>query len=96
MALDDFMESEVVVAAAVTAAVCSPPVRRVLRRGLVYGLAGFIIARDKITDVAHNVAHSAKQAAASVNGPARQPEGSSQAKPAVDNPSASPAVPVAG
>jgi hypothetical protein len=74
MALDDYLETEVVVAAAVTAAVCSPPVRKVLRRGLVYGLAGLLIARDKVAQAAQSVAQSAQQAAsAAANGASAQP-----------------------
>jgi hypothetical protein len=64
MALDDFMEPEVAIAVAVTAAVASPPVRRVLRRGLVYGLAGLLVARDKITGAAREIAHRAQETAA--------------------------------
>jgi hypothetical protein len=69
MALDDYLEPEVAVvagvAAAVTAAVISPPVRQAVRRGLVYGLAGLLMAGDRITAAAREVAHSAEQAAAS-------------------------------
>jgi hypothetical protein len=64
MALDDFMEPEVAVAVAVTAAVASPPVRRVLRRGVVYGLAGLLMAGEKISAAARGIAHGAQQAAA--------------------------------
>jgi hypothetical protein len=64
MALDDYLEPEVVVAVAVTAAVAAPPVRRVLRRGLVYGLAGLLVAGDKIAAAARGIAQSAQQAAA--------------------------------
>ena len=69
MALDDYLEPEVAVVAAVavavTAAVVSPPVRQTFRRGLVYGLAGLLIAGDKITAAAREVAQSAEKAAAS-------------------------------
>jgi len=58
MALDEFFEPEVAVAVAVTAAVTSPPVRKVLRRGLVYGLAGLLTAGDKITAAARSVAQN--------------------------------------
>jgi hypothetical protein len=64
MAVDDFMEPEVAIAVAVTAAVASPPVRKVLRRGLVYGLAGILTAGDKIAGAAREIAHSAQQTAA--------------------------------
>jgi hypothetical protein len=48
----------------VTAAVVSPPVRNAVRRGLVYGLAGLLMAGDKIAAAARDVAQSAQQAAA--------------------------------
>ena len=65
MALDDFLEPEVAVAVAVTAAMASPPVRKALRRGMVYGLAGLLMAGDKISAAAREVAQSAQQAAGS-------------------------------
>jgi hypothetical protein len=61
MALDDFLEPEVAVAVAVTAAVASPPVRKVIRRGVVYGLAGLLVAGDKISSAARGIAHSAQE-----------------------------------
>lgn len=64
MALDDYLEPEVAIAVAVTAAVASPPVRKVLRRGLVYGLAGLMVAGDKIAGTAREIARSAQQTAA--------------------------------
>lgn len=48
MALEDYMESEVGVAIAVTAALLSPRVRRVVRRGAVVGLAGTLMVGDAI------------------------------------------------
>ncbi len=65
MAVDDFIEPEVAIAVAVTAAVASPPVRKALRRGLVYGLAGLLTAGDKIMGAAREIAHSAQETAAS-------------------------------
>jgi len=47
-----FFESEVALAAAATAAVCSPRVRGVLRRGLVYGLAGATVAARTVAETA--------------------------------------------
>jgi hypothetical protein len=64
MALEDYMESEVAIAVAATAAIFSPPVRRVLRRGAVYGLAGLMMAGDAIATAARGVATGAQQAAA--------------------------------
>ena len=64
MALDDYLESEVVVAVAATAAVMSPRVRGVLRSGAVYGLAGVLRASDAISSVARNAAPVVQNAAA--------------------------------
>ena len=65
MALEDYLESEVVVAVAATAAVLSPRVRGALRRGAVYGLAGVLRAGDAISSAAPTVSQGAQQAAAS-------------------------------
>ncbi len=51
MALEEYMESEVIVAVVATAALLSPRVRGVLRRGAVYGLTGCLMARDAMTSV---------------------------------------------
>jgi hypothetical protein len=75
MALDDYLEPEVAIAVAVTAAVASPPVRKVLRRGLVYGLAGLLVAKDKITAVGQNVAQGVRQRAASAGNGSHQAAG---------------------
>jgi hypothetical protein len=52
---DDFFESEVAVAVAVTAAVFSPRVRGVLRQGLVYGVAGVTVAAGAVSGAAQTV-----------------------------------------
>jgi hypothetical protein len=81
--LDDFAEPEVgiaiAVAAAVTAAAASPKVRHVMRKGVVYGLAGLLVAKDKVTAAARGAAGSARQVLASARGPA---EGQAQSAPA--------------
>jgi hypothetical protein len=59
MALDDYLDSEVVVAVAATAAAFSPRFRRVLRRGAVYGVAGVLKATDVATAAARGVARGA-------------------------------------
>lgn len=66
MALEDYLEPEVGIAVAVTAAVASPQVRNVLRRGAVYGLAGLLMAGDAVSTLAQGVKRGAQQAAASV------------------------------
>jgi hypothetical protein len=62
MALDDFLDSEVAVAVAATAVALSPRVRRVLRRGAVYGVAGVLKATDVATAAARGVASGASAA----------------------------------
>ena len=61
MALEDFLDSEVAVAVAATAALASPRVRGVLRRGAVYGLAGLLTAGDMISSFARGAARGAQQ-----------------------------------
>jgi hypothetical protein len=65
MALEDYMEPEVGVAAVVAAAVFSPTARRVVRRGLVYGMAGIMIAGDAIASFARGVGQGVQAAGAS-------------------------------
>jgi hypothetical protein len=72
MALEDYFEPEVAVTAVVTAAVFSPRARRWIRRGLVYGTAGVLIAGDAIVSLARNVGEGAKQAGASAASTAQQ------------------------
>jgi len=68
MDFEDFLEPEVGVAAAVVAAVASPQVRRVVRRGAVLGLAGVLMAGDAVTSFARGLSHGAQQAAQATNG----------------------------
>jgi hypothetical protein len=63
MVLDDYLESEVALAVAATAAVLSPRLRGVLRSGAVYGLAGALIAGDAVASVARGAGRGAQQAA---------------------------------
>lgn len=55
MAVEDFVEPEVAVAVAVTAAVASPRARRVMRQSAVYGLAGILKAGDALGVFARGV-----------------------------------------
>jgi hypothetical protein len=63
MALEDYLESEVVVAVAATAALLSPRARKVLRRGAVYGVAGVLMAGDTVSSVVRSAAPGVQQAA---------------------------------
>jgi hypothetical protein len=71
MALDDFFEAEVGVAVAATALLASPRVRKALRRGAVYGVAGVLRAGDALTSFAKGVGRGAQQAATSAAGAAQ-------------------------
>lgn len=64
MAIEDYLEPEVVVAVALTAAVTSPTVRGLLRRGAVYGMAGLMVAGDAVTTMARGVGRGAQRMAA--------------------------------
>jgi len=61
MELEDYMEPEVGIAIAVTAAVASPAVRSALRRGAVYGLAGLLMAGDAVKTFVEGAARGARQ-----------------------------------
>jgi hypothetical protein len=50
------MPVELIVGAAVGAAVASPTIRQKVRRGVVLGLAGVLVAYDKVAKVTHAVA----------------------------------------
>jgi hypothetical protein len=89
MSFDDLLEPEVLIAVGVTAAVMSPPVRHVLRKGVVYGLAGAMMLGDKIAAAARGVAHGAQNMAASASQAAH---GTTQAS----QPNQAAAEPVAG
>ncbi|TVS15806.1 MAG: hypothetical protein EA424_15260 [Planctomycetaceae bacterium] len=79
MDFDDILDPKVVVAVAVTAAVTSKPVRKAFRKGAVYGLAGLLVAKDRLSTVASSFADSAQQAAAAAKKAAEDvPEGSAQ------------------
>ncbi len=79
MDLDDFWEPEVAVTAGVVAvaaaAVASPRVRQVMRKGAVYGLAGLMMAGDKIAGMARGVKAAATPAGTAAPAPAEAPAG---------------------
>jgi hypothetical protein len=65
--MEDFLEPEVGIAAAVAAAVFSPRVRGVLRRGAVYGVAGALMAGDAVSAFARGVGRGVQPAGASTS-----------------------------
>jgi hypothetical protein len=78
MELEDYLEPEIAVTAAVTAAVLSPRMRHLLRRGAVYGLAGVLIAGDTIASFARNIGDGFRQGGA--------PTTEAEARPATASP----------
>jgi hypothetical protein len=82
--IDDVASRESAFVAAATAAVVSPRVRGVLRRGAVYGVAGALKAGDVVASAARGAAHGFKDGSADAG------EATTQAEPA-----ASPATPAA-
>lgn len=80
MELDDYLEPEVGVAVAVTAAVMSPRVRSILRQGAVYGLAGLLRIGDAISGTAASVATGVQQSAAAGVNAAQQTATEAQTK----------------
>jgi hypothetical protein len=74
MELEDYLEPEIAVTAAVTAAVFSPRGRQFLRRGAVYGIAGVLIAGDAITSFVRNIGQGLRQVGASASEGPSSPE----------------------
>lgn len=58
MDLDEIPEAEVAVAVAVTAVLASPQVRRLIRRGTIYGLAAVLASAGGIAEGAQRLARS--------------------------------------
>jgi len=67
MDFEDFLQPEVGIAAAVVAVVASPQLRRFVRKGAVFGVAGALIASDAVTSFARGVQQSAQKAAAAAS-----------------------------
>lgn len=60
---EDFVTPEVGMTAAVVAVVASPQVRKVVRKGAVYGLAGLLMAGDAVASFARGVGEGAQRVA---------------------------------
>jgi flavin-dependent dehydrogenase len=72
MALDDFAEPEIAITAAVTAAIFSPRARKLIRKGLVYGTAGVLVAGDAVASLARGVGQGIQQAGAAATQAAQE------------------------
>ncbi len=62
MDFEDLLQPEVAVGAAVAAALFSPRVRGLLRRGVVYTVAGALVAGDAVTSLARGVGEGVQKA----------------------------------
>jgi hypothetical protein len=67
MPLENYAEPEVAVAAVVVGAAASPSVRRVVRRSVVYGLAGALIAYDRASAAVRGVAQGVQNGVNNIN-----------------------------
>src|SRR5581483_495123 len=61
MEFENFVEPEVAVTAAVAAAVLSPRARKLIRKGLVYSMAGALAAGDVVTSFARSIGQGVQQ-----------------------------------
>jgi len=61
---ESYVEPEVAVAVVVTAVAASPSIRKVVRKSLVYGLAGALIAYDKVATATQGVVRGIRKGAA--------------------------------
>jgi hypothetical protein len=84
------MPAEFIIGAAIGAAAVSTRVRKAVRRGLIYGVGGVLVAYDRVAAGAHAVAQSARDATATKDGGA--PAANGTAAPAADADSVRPPV----
>jgi hypothetical protein len=70
---ESYVEPEVGVAVVVTAAAASPSLRKVVRRSLVYGLAGALIAYDKVAAAAQGLVRGIRKGATEAASKAAEP-----------------------
>ncbi len=75
MAVEDYLDSHVAVAVAATAAVFSPRARKMLRRGVVYGVTGVLMASDAISAAARNAKVSLATDGTTISAPDQPPAG---------------------
>jgi hypothetical protein len=83
MAVDDFLTSEVAIAAGATAALLSAEVRRAVRKGAVYGTAGVLYAGETVVGAVSGTGRAIGRgvSSGSSNGPGRS-NGAARSSPA--------------
>jgi hypothetical protein len=75
MELEDYLEPEIAVTAAVTAALFSQRGRQILRRGAVYSIAGVMTVGDAIASFARSIGQGFRQEAEGTATPEGTPQG---------------------
>ena len=63
--LQDYLDPEVAIVAALVAALLTPQARSLVRRGAVYGMSGLLTASDAIGGLVRRVRHGVQPAAPS-------------------------------
>lgn len=85
MELEDYLQPEVGIAALITATLFSPRARGFLRRGLVYGTAGALIAGDAVTSFTRAIGQGARRAREATPEGTSPKEGAYQPTPSAEN-----------
>ena len=80
------MPVELIVGAAVGAAAASPRARNVVRKGMVYGMAGLLMAYDKLASVTSGIVKGARQGITGASEAAPAQGANGQASPAPEAP----------
>ena len=89
------MPVELLIGAAVGAGLASSPVRKVIRKGVVYSLAGALMAYDKVSGMAADIRKSRNQAPAAEAPKKSAPEANATCEHTPGAKSAAPAEPAA-
>jgi len=87
MPLESYAEPEVAVTAVVVGAAASPSLRKVIRRSVIYGLAGVLVAYDRTAATVQGVAKGVRKGVKSM-----APEGGSATAETAAPPPAPPPV----
>jgi hypothetical protein len=85
------MPLEIITGVVVGAAVASSPVRKAVRRGLIYGLGGAMIAYDKICAAAHGAVEGVRKGVSTAAEAESQSQGSNGTVAASTSPEPQPA-----
>jgi hypothetical protein len=85
------MPLELIVGAAEGAAAASPKIRSAVRRGMIYGLGGLLVAYDKVSAMAQEAARGARKGVAAAAADQATPAPASSAAAVAPGPEPTPA-----